>query len=152
MDLYATIRTIEGLAAQQPPVASICRNDIYLLNACKDVRYGVFAWTQGAHRVSADGATLRLAFYLYYVDRLSDGGGNTLEVQSVGVEVLRNLLAGMTERGIGNEGAVIRTFTERFADECAGAYAEVTFQVPAAYACEEVVADTDKDVNYIDKI
>ena len=78
MDLFTTIRTIEGLAAVQPPVASICRNDIYLLNAAKSVKYGVFAWTQGTHRVSADGSTLRLAFYLYYVDRLTDGGGNAL--------------------------------------------------------------------------
>lgn len=149
MDLFKTIKTIEGLAAKQPPVASICRNDIYLLNAAKDVRYGVFAWTQGAHRVSADGATLRLAFYLYYVDRLTDGGSNTLEVQSVGVEVLRNILAGMTERGIGNDGAVIRTFTERFADECAGAYAEVTFDVPAAFICEDVEQSEATAVEYI---
>ena len=149
MDLFNTIRTIEGLAAVQPPVASICRNDIYLLNAAKSVKYGVFAWTQGAHRVSADGSTLRLAFYLYYVDRLTDGGGNALEVQSVGVEILRNVLAGMEARGIANEGATIRTFTERFADECAGAYAEVTFEVPAAYACEEVIADPGKIINYI---
>lgn len=149
MDLFTTIRTIEGLAAMQPPVASICRNDIYLLNAAKSVRYGVFAWTQGAHRVSADGATLRLAFYLYYVDRLTDGGGNALEVQSVGVEVLRNVLAGMEARGIGNEGAIVRTFTERFADECAGAYAEVTFDVPAAYTCEAIEQDAATDVDYI---
>ena len=109
----------------------------------------MFAWTQGVHRVTADGATLRLAFYLYYVDRLTDGGSNTLEVQSVGVEVLRNILAGMTERGLGNDGAVVRTFTERFADECAGAYAEVTFDVPAAFSCEEVEQSEANAVQYI---
>lgn len=150
MDLFATIRTIETLAAKQPPVASVVRNDIYLLNQAKDIRYGAFAWTQGSHRLTSDGSALRLDLYLYYVDRLTDGGGNRLEVQSVAVEVLRNIIAGMEALGIGNEGATLRTFTERFADECAGAYAEVTFQVPAAYACEEVLADPGKTVKYIE--
>lgn len=150
MDLYTTIKTIEDLAAKEPPVASICRNDVYLLNAAKDARYGVFAWTQGTHRITVDGTSYRFAFYLYYIDRLTDGDTNRLEVQSVGVEVLRNVIAGMEALGIGNEGATIRTFTEKFADECAGAYADVTFEVPSSYICREVVAQSGKTVNFID--
>lgn len=149
MDLFDTIKTIEGLAAKEPPVASICRGDVYLLNTAKDARYGVFAWTQGSHRLTADGSGLRLAFYLYYIDRLTEGGTNTLEVQSVGVEVLRDIIAGMEALGIANEGATIRTFTERFADECAGAYADVTFEVPAAYICAELPDAEGHMVQYI---
>lgn len=149
MDLYTTIKTIETMAAKQPPVATICRNDVYELNAVKAVRYGVFAWTQGAHRLTADGSGYRFAFYLYYIDRLTDGATNRLEVQSVGVEVLRNIIAGLEALGVANDGATIRTFTESFADECAGAYAEVTLEVPAAYICEEVIAEPGKSIDYI---
>ena len=78
MTLYEIIRRIEATAAKQPAVNMIVENDIFKLNACADARYGVFAWTQGAHTASTESDERRFQFSLFYVDRLTDDGGNQL--------------------------------------------------------------------------
>ena len=76
MTLYEIIRRIEATAAKQPAVNMIVENDIFKLNACADARYGVFAWTQGAHTASTESDERRFQFSLFYVDRLTDDGAN----------------------------------------------------------------------------
>lgn len=139
MTLYDTIRAVEAAAGRQAAIASIVRNDIFRLNALKDVQYGILGWSQGVHDIGEDTLTVRLT--LYYIDRLTEGGSNELEVQSTGVEVLGGVLRDLQGQGIVAQGWTAQTFTQRFSDECAGAFAAGRLVVGASTICAETVQD-----------
>lgn len=136
MTLYEVIRRIEATAAKQPAVNMIVENDIFKLNACADAKYGVFAWTQGAHTASTESDERRFSFSLFYVDRLTDNGDNQIAVQSVAVEVLDNILRELAEDW-GVDEWTIQPFNQRFADVCSGAFASVVLSVPLGSVCSE---------------
>ena len=143
MNLLQLIRTIEGVAASQPTIASIVQNDVYRLNAIQGAKYGVFAWLQGEHRTDTDSGLVNYSFTFFYVDRLTFDKGNEVQIQSVGMETLENILAALESRGIMAEEHTFRAFNERFSDECAGVYCQVTLEVPKDLICEEVFSDNN---------
>lgn len=153
MTLKDFITIMEGVAGSQPAVKTVVRNDVYRLNALPSVRYGVFAWQQLTHRVRDDLQDLR--FRLFYADRLDlrDGnglesyGGNEIDVQSVGMNVLGNIIKTLRDGGIGIDDYTVTAFNQRFSDQCAGAYAEVTFTVPLGSYCAYDLADFNIDFN-----
>lgn len=150
MTLRDTIAVIERLAAAEPAVSMIVRNDIFRLNAMPDARYGVFAWTQQQHTIPASGDLLRFSFNLYYVDRLTEDRANELEIQSTAVQVLGNVLRGLPAAGVYMGGdAAIRTFNQRFSDECAGAFATITLEVGADTICDHVYTEPDIDTEIV---
>lgn len=136
--LLQVIRAVEAIAKAQPGVAMVVPNDVFRLNAIPDAKYGVFAWTQGEHREDLDAGLLTVALTLFYVDRLTDDKRNELEVQSVGVSLLGNILRTAQEAGIYVAGTVrYNTFNQRFLDECAGVYCSVDLQVPLDWICPD---------------
>ena len=136
--LIQAIRALEGIAAAQPAVNTVIGNDVFEINATPDVRYGVFAWTQGQHREDLDAGFLVIALTLFYVDRLTADAANRLEVQSVGVQVIGNILRVAEEAGIFPVGEVrYNTFNQKFVDECAGVFASVDLQVPLDWLCPD---------------
>lgn len=154
MTLKDFIGILETVSGNQPAVHTIVRNDVYRLNALPSVRYGVIAWHQIQHRV--EGMQIYFSFRLVYADRLNlqDGnglaeyGGNEIEIQSVAVRVLCNIIRTIADKGIHVDGYTIDTFNQRFSDQCAGAYATVTFGVPVDGDCGEFgFADYDSDFN-----
>lgn len=153
MTLKTFIEQLEAIGGSQPAVHTVVRNDIYRLNALPSVRYGVFAWQQLEHRI--DGDILALSFQLIYADRLDlrDGnglesyGGNEIEIQSVALRVLANVIRAVADTGVGVNDYGIQTFNQRFSDQCAGAFATVTFRVPVDYMCGIDGADYNQDYN-----
>lgn len=137
MNLQQTIRAIEKTAALQPNVGTIVRGDIYRLNSSPVVRYGVVAWLQGEHRTQLDGSLWRWDFTLFYADRLTEKKDNEVEVQSVGIETLENILRQLADLGILAGEHTFRTFNERFSDECAGVFCNVTLEVPKDNICAQ---------------
>ena len=139
MTLLETIRRIEDAAAMQPSVAMIVENDIFRLNSYADARYGVFAWTQGRHRV--DPATpdfIRYQFTFFYVDRLRNDIANQVEIQSVGIETIENVLRTLRDGGLDPETYEFTTFNQRFADECAGVFCSVVLLTELGSDCAEI--------------
>lgn len=142
MNLVDVIREIERAAAAQPAVHSVCRQDVFRINGRPDVRYAVFAWLQGMHYASLDTGLWNFNFTLFYVDRLTADGGNLAEVQAAGMEVLRNILLALQERGVYTDGTPsFEVFRQRFVDECGGVFCRVTFEVPQGGACAEEYDD-----------
>lgn len=138
MTLYDIIRTIEQAAAKQPAVNMIVRQDVRKLNTAKDSKYAAFAWTQGTHRGLVGGDIARYTFDLFYVDRLVTDGGNLEVIQSVGIEVIRGILADVLESvPVEVSEWVAHPFTQRFLDECGGVWVEVTVTAPVSYVCTE---------------
>lgn len=147
MTLKEAIKVIELVASQQPSVNMIVENDVFRLNAKPDARYGVFAWLQGQHSASVDSNTLSLQFTFFYVDRLTGDKGNQLEIQSVGIQTLDNILRRLDDLGMWVSRYTFQTFNQRFVDECAGVFTNVTIDIPISSVCPESFADFGKDFN-----
>lgn len=135
MTLRDTVLLLERIAAQQPAVHTIVRNDVYKLNDHPSVTYGAFAWTQGTHSGNIESWGTAFRFSLFYVDRLTEDGTNQLEVQSTACAVLDNVLRNLADQGLEVEAWTINTFNQRFADVCAGAFAQVLVRVPKDTVC-----------------
>jgi len=145
MTLLEFIRVIEGVAADQPAVNMIVRDSVLRCNDHPNDRYGAFVWTQGQHSESADSDFRTFRFSLFYVDRLTADKSNQAECQSVGVEVLGNIIRTIAEEFDTAGSWSIDTFTQRFTDECAGAWASVGFLVPIGSPCPAAFEDFQRE-------
>ena len=142
MTLIQVIKAFEIIASHQPSVNMIVQNDIFRLNSKSDARYGVFGWTQGIHTSGVESNMINYQFTFFYVDRLTEDKGNQIEIQSVGIETLDNIPREMDARGLFvDANYTMQTFNQRFLDECAGVFCNVTFSVPAASLCSESFGD-----------
>lgn len=147
MTLLQVIKAVELVASKQPTIASIVRNDVFRLNSIPDAKYGVFAWLQGEHRTDLEADLQNFSFTFFYVDRLTEDKGNEIEIQSVGMETLENILEVLAGAGIVAGEHTFRTFNERFSDECAGVYCTCTLEVPKGTICADSFADFNIDEN-----
>lgn len=136
MNLAQFIERLKGVALAQPSVRTVVENDVFRLNAMPSVDYGVFAFTQGQHRADMDREIITYVFSLFYVDRLTEDATNEVEVQSVGITTLTNIIHTIAD-DFGVASWTINTFNQRFADLCAGAYATVGIDVPFDFTCSD---------------
>lgn len=139
MTLLETIRTIETVALQQATVHTVVENDVFKLNDMPDVKYGVFAFTQGQHTSTTDGGFTTYGFSLFYIDRLNEDRSNQIQIQSTGERTLRNILLILADEGIESSPYTIQPFNQRFADECAGVYCDVQLTVSNDGTCPDWV-------------
>jgi len=148
MTLTETIRQIETVASGTPSVSSIVRNDIFRLNSLPEAEYAVFGWTQGIHTASVESSLVTFQFTLFYIDRLRSDKRNEVEIQSVGIQVLDNIIRTLNENGVFCDSQyTFTTFRQRFLDECAGVFTNVYLTVPVSDLCEETYADFNDDFN-----
>lgn len=140
MTLAQVIDIFEKVAMQQPSINMIVRNDVFRINSSPSLKYGVFAWTQGQHSGSIAGMT-SYAFSFFYVDRLKEDLSNQVEVQSAGCETIGNILRALEEYDIEVGNYTMQTFNQRFTDECAGVFCNVTLSVPQVSACPETYGE-----------
>lgn len=148
MTLLQLIKAIEQTAMHQPSVNMIVENDVFRLNEKADAKYGVFAFVQGQHTSAIDSSLINYGFTFFYVDRLKNDLSNQLEVQSVGIETLDNILRQLEEKGIFVESQyTFQVFNQRFLDECAGVFCNVTLSVPGGSLCPESFGDFNEDFN-----
>lgn len=145
MTLQETIHLIEVIASHQPSVNMVVQNDVFRLNAKADAKYGAFAWVQGQHSTSIDANFLTFQFTFFYVDRLKADKSNQIEVQSVGIQTLDNILRQLNDKGVYVDSYTFQPFNQRFLDECAGVFCNVSLDVPARSLCSEDFADFGGD-------
>lgn len=144
MTLAQLINIIEGVAMRQPSINMIVQNDVYRINSAPSLRYGVFAWTQGQHSGVVNGM-VTYQFTLFYVDRLTEDQSNQIEIQSVGCEVLGNILKTLDDYDVDVQNYTLQTFNQKFTDECAGVFCNVSLSVlPTTLCSEEFSEVTDK--------
>jgi len=146
MNLSQLINAIEAAAGNQPTVASIVRNDVFRLNAIPDAKYGVFAWLQGEHRTDAESGVMNFDFTFFYVDRLTFDKQNEIEIQSVGIETLENIILQLEALGVFAGEHTFRTFNQRFSDDCAGVFCNITLEVPKNSVCAWDFVDPDANI------
>lgn len=147
MTLAQLIKLFEGIAKEQPSINMIVQNDVFRINSAPSLKYGVFAWTQGQHSGSINGMQT-YSFSLFYVDRLLKDMSNQIEIQSVGCETLGNILRALDEYDVEVSNYTMQTFNQRFKDECAGVFCNVTLSVLPTSSCVEDYSDYDNILIY----
>lgn len=147
MTLAQLIRLIEGIAKEQPSINMIVQQDVFRINSAPSLKYGVFAWTQGQHSGSINGMST-YSFSLFYVDRLQEDLSNQIEIQSVGCETIGNILRMLDEHDVEVSNYTMQTFNQRFTDECAGVFCNVTLSVLPIIGCAEPY-DTYNEDDYL---
>lgn len=138
MNLYETIDILKKIALKQPNVRTAVEGNIYeIMNANPSIEYDGFIITQGTH--SQNELFNNFQFNLFYVSRLVDNmEDNRLQIQSIGIEVLSNIVrifSDIVDSEYNN--LTFTTFTQKFADECAGVYLTITFDVLKDLYCPE---------------
>ena len=144
MTLAQLINLFEGIAKEQPSINMIVQQDVFRINSAPSLKYGVFAWTQGQHSGSINGMSA-YSFSLFYVDRLKEDLSNQIEIQSVGCETIGNILRMLEEYDVEVGNYTMQTFNQRFTDECAGVFCNVTLQVLPNTICPDLYADFKED-------
>lgn len=147
MTLFDVIQVIERIAAAQPTVNMIVENDVWKLNAEPSAEYGVFAFRQSEHTTSTDSALISYGFEFYYIDRLTNDMSNQIEVQSVGVQTLDNIVRSLEAEGIYVGDYRFMPFYQKFADECSGAICYITLGAERTTLCE--VESNEKTIKII---
>lgn len=132
------VDTICRIASGERNVNTIVAQDIYELDSMPDAQYCVFGITQNQHR--EDDQFFYYNFNLYYINRITnDDASNELLNQSVGIQVLRNIIRKTLEKldiEVSTD-ILYDTFIQKFADVTSGVYAQVEFMVPLDLCFEE---------------
>lgn len=128
MTLKEIIDAFNQISIEQPVVREYIKSgNIYDLSSERNSKFGVFCVTQGTHTANIDDGYTTYNFFLYYVDRLSSDKSNKIEIQSTGLEVLKNIIRVFREDyDCDVTRADFDVFTERFSEECAGCYATIS--------------------------
>lgn len=137
MTLLELINRICEIAIAQPEVSTIVENDVFRLNEMADVKYGVFAYTQGEHTTSAERDSITYNFTFFFVGLLTDDRSNMNELQSKAIEVLDSIIYTLYDEGditIGNY--AFQPFNRRFMDDCAGCWVDVAITTNKALNCK----------------
>lgn len=137
MTLYQVIKQLERIALSQHNVRYAGEGDLYRdLNAQPSIKYDVFYITQNQHQSGEEFDMFN--FNLFYISRQVDTeAGNALQIQSIGKEVLENIIKIFCEEYDSEVyGTIIwQPFVQRFSDLCSGIYATLTLEVPKDTTC-----------------
>ena len=138
MTLYTIVNILKQIALTQPNVNSATDGSIYdIMNATNSVKYDVVHFSQTKHISDEERDTY--GFNIFYVSRLEDSlEDNRLQIQSIGKEVLDNILRTFCENwGVDYPEIIFYPFTQKFADLCAGCYCKVDIEVPKEIICAD---------------
>lgn len=138
MLLIQAINKIQEISALQRNVNFVSAEDVYEAMALPNIDYGAMVFNQTSYHYDIDLGLNRLSFRLFYIDRLTDDESNKLQVQSIGFEVLKEVIKGMNSLSLNPaKGLVFRPFTQKFKDMCAGAYVEMTVEFYDEWTCPD---------------
>lgn len=127
------IKIIEKVASEQPNIGTIVPFSPYDVNNSKETVYSVFSWSPNAF--IENNGFINYSLNLFYIDRLNADRSNKLQIQSIGIQILKNILDVLeSEYDIPTSGTrTYNTFYETFDKNiCAGVYVSTTFSTEFA--------------------
>lgn len=128
------LKSLQQICLSHPSVNSFIKGK-YRLNSSSDVDYGVIAYTSNTINGNIDGDSnyYTLSFNLLYADRLTHDRSNIDNIHAEGISVLLEILNKINNAleytSLGNY--TINLFNEQFADSVAGAFVQLTIQIPS---------------------
>lgn len=123
------IKLIEKVASDQPNIGTIVPFSPYDVNNSKETVYSVFSWSPNAF--IENNGFINYSLNLFYIDRLNADRSNKLQIQSIGIQILKNILDVLeSEYDIPTSGTrTYNTFYETFdKNVCAGVYVTITIE------------------------
>ncbi len=143
MTLHSLLLRITETAIERKIINyAAATSDIYqVLNGMTIKDYPVlFVSPTGNHTVNENTTTFEVT--LYFFDRLLQDHSNDVDVQSVAIEQLKNMVNWIKSLdGVVNvsDEYTVRNFieTEALSDECAGAWATIRIETLNAYTCPQ---------------
>lgn len=137
MTLYQVIKQLEKIALTQHNVRYAGNGDLYRdLNSNPSIKYDVFYITQNQHESVEEFDRYNLN--LFFISRQEDTeAGNALQIQSIGKEVIENVVKIFNETFDAEVFGSIywQPFVQKFSDLTAGVYAIITLEVPKDSTC-----------------
>ena len=128
---------IGEIALSQPEVNAYGEGSVYdLLNSGGKIeKYAAVVTTFQSASIVDDNYTATVT--LFYIDRLTKfDDNNRLQIQDTAVQTLHNILLQLAEEyDVENESYTL--FTQKFADNCAGAYATLKITLPISGCFEQ---------------
>ena len=138
MTLFQIIQILKEITLTQPNVKTATDGSIYdVMNTNPSVKYDVVHFSQTTHQ--SDEETDFYGLNVFYVSRLEDSlEDNRLQIQSIGKEVLDNIIRTFCENwGIDFPIITYTPFTQKFNDLCAGCYCNLRLEVPKDLLCAD---------------
>ena len=138
MTLFQIIQILKEIALTQPNIKSATDGSIYdIMSTNPSVKYDVVHFSQTTHQ--SDEETDYYGLNIFYVSRLEDSlEDNRLQIQSIGKEVLDNIIRTFCENwGIDFPIITYTPFTQKFNDLCAGCYCNLRLEIPKEIICAD---------------
>ena len=130
MNYKELINIIEILSLNHNLVGSFMEGQsVYNINS-NDNAYPVIYLTPRPHSIGHPVSTYN--FYMYYVDRLLDDETNKIDIQTAGIKAIDDILMSLDNLSDNVEVEFplsMNVFNEKFSDNCAGTYVEVSIQI-----------------------
>lgn len=135
MGIKELINKLKDVSSSQPNVNYVGVGNVYDLNSTPDVNYSTVYITYQS--TSIDEVNKNHIVNLFYIDRLTDGFDNKLDIQNDGITTLTNIINTIvyTEDIEISYPLSFTPFNERFADECAGVFVTATFVIDGDGSC-----------------
>lgn len=138
MTIYQTIKELEKIALSTPQINFCGENDLYaIINSNPNIQYSIFFVTQNQHKSTEDWDKYNLN--LFYIDRLLEDNSNELAIQSIGKEILTNIVrifCGLYDAEVDGQ-YNWQPFMQKFNDNCAGVYLTITLDIAKDSICPE---------------
>ena len=155
MTLFQIIQILKEIALTQPNIKSATDGSIYdVMNTNPSVKYDVVHFSQTTHQ--SDEETDYYGLNIFYVSRLEDSlEDNRLQIQSIGKEILDNIIRTFCENWSIDFPIITYTpFTQKFNDLCAGCYCNLRLEIPKELICADdyigEVIPSEKDIRLQD--
>lgn len=130
--LKEIILELQDIASKQPSINQILDSgNIYDINNLHDIQPSVFCITQINH-IENIGSYMTYNLVLYYVDREKSDGSNRLDIQSMAIQVLSNIINTFLSNNEMYDATMVQytTFVNSFSWVASGAYATLSINVP----------------------
>lgn len=150
MNLIDINNFIKNLSLGYPTIQEYENGDVYEYMNSSEHKYPTIFLTISS--ISSNDEITNISATLFYIDRLLKDNSNRLEIQAYGNKALKAILEKATEWSIINFDTITYTpFTEKFADLCAGVFAQFNIQINDELDCssyEGLTLDIKEDGLY----
>lgn len=126
MTLYTLIHRIKNISKSHALVNDFGEGDVYEYMNSGEHKYPCVFLTLNS--VLTDSTSTNYNFTLFYIDRLTDDSVNKVNVQSMGISIIKQIVSRLIieEPVLETSSIECTPFTEKFADYCGGAFATIT--------------------------
>ena len=135
MTIKKLIDVLTKTAKKLPNINYVNVGNVYDLNSKPDVDYSLIYLTYQNSEVNEN--EVRHNIVMFYIDRLTDGFDNRLDIQSDGIKTITNIVNTIVnlEDVEVDMPMAFTPFNQRFAEDCAGVFTTITFIVDGDGNC-----------------